>query len=314
MRLGMIGSGGIAAKHLTALDESQADVEVVAYLSVSPQTAEALAARHGGTVFDTIEAFLKDGRPDVVFVTVPPDQHGPIERTLVDAGIPFLIEKPIGIDAATPLAIAETIARSGLVTAVGYNWRALDVLAEVRPLLAETPLRMITGRFHVGTPATPWWRFEAVSGGQMVEQACHLVDLSRHLAGEGRLLGAVGSYGRLPEYDTGDVAGASAALFALGGVPVTISATCVLPHGPGAELRLICENREIAITLSGVDIIENGEVQRIGSKISSYTLQNRAFLDAVRQSAPDRVLCSYADAMKTHELVLAAAEQIRQWR
>ena len=45
---------------------------------------------------------------------------------------------------------------------------------------------MIVGEYHVGTPAARWWRRRAESGGQFVEQACHLVDLARVLAGEAR--------------------------------------------------------------------------------------------------------------------------------
>jgi myo-inositol 2-dehydrogenase/D-chiro-inositol 1-dehydrogenase len=304
MRLGVIGAGAIAARHLAVIPEADSGVEIVAHLSRRLERAAAAADRFGGAAFADLDAFLAEGRPDAVLITVPPAEHGMVERALIRARIPFLVEKPIGIDIETPDEIAGSIA-ADLVVAAGYNWRALDTLDEVRRLLAETPARMVLGRFHGGTPAASWWRFEAMSGGQMLEQACHLVDLARHLLGDGKLIGATGSYGALPQFSDGDIAGTSAALLNFSGVPGVITATALLPGGPGPELRLICLGREIVITLAGIDIVEGGQTRRIESRSSSYLRQDRRFFAAVRSGRVDDVYCGYADALSTHRLCLA---------
>ena len=313
VRLGVIGAGGIAVRHLAVVPEADAAVSVVAHLSRRPERAALAARQFGGAAYTDIGSFLKHGKPDAVLITVPPAEHGAIEEALVAARIPFLVEKPIGLDDETPSRIRDR-ASPDLVVAVGYNWRALDTLDDVRLLLAQSPARMVVARFHVGTPAAPWWRFEAGSGGQMLEQACHLIDLARHLLGEATLLGAAGSFGPLPQFADGDIAGASAALLNFAGVPGVVTATSLLPGGPGAELRLICLGREIVITLAGVDIVEGGETRRIESRSSSYLRQNRRFFAAVRNARPDDLYCTYADALPTHRLCLAiqAAIQLRR--
>ena len=59
-----------------------------------------------------------------------------IGERLVQAGIPFLTEKPLAAsDAAGPARLAAAIERAGLVVAVGYHLRALDILTEVRDWL-----------------------------------------------------------------------------------------------------------------------------------------------------------------------------------
>ena len=311
MRLGVVGAGGIAARHLVALaQDGGGGVEVSAHLARGPERAAAAAARFGGAAFSDIDAFIAEGRPEAVLVTVPPAEHGAVERALIAAGVPFLVEKPIGLDAETPEAIARGIEAGGLVAAVGYNWRALETLERVRWLLAETPAQMVLGRFHGGTPATPWWRFAAESGGQMLEQACHMVDLARHLVGEGEVLGGAGGFAALPEFADGDVAGSSAALLRFGGVPGVVTATCLLPGGPGPELRLICAGREIAITLAGVTITARGQSSVLESRASSYARQDRRFLEAVRSGKRDDVFCTYADALATHRLCLDIAKAI----
>lgn len=311
MRLGVVGAGGIAVRHLAALEQDGGEgVEVIAHLGRGPERAAAAAARFGGTAYTDIEAFIAKGRPDAALVTLPPAEHGAVERALIAARIPMLVEKPIGLDLAGPETIARDIEASGLVAAAGYNWRALDTLDKVRELLAETPAQMVLGRFHIGTPATPWWRVQAQSGGQMLEQACHLIDLARHLVGEGEVLGAAGSFARLPEIADGDVAGASAALLRFGGVPGVITATCLLPGGPGAELRLICAGREIVVTLAGVTVTSNGMSTTLESRSSSYARQNRKFFEAVRMGNREAVFSTYADAVRTHRLCLAITEAI----
>lgn len=312
MRLGIIGTGNIARRHLDLLAETDGDVAVVAHLSRHADRAAEAASRYGGTPHTSLDEFITQGRPDAVIVTVPPDQHGEIEHALIDAAIPLLVEKPIGLDDAIPTGIAEAIARKGLVAAVGYNWRALDTLSAVRAQLAQTPLRMVMGRFHGGTPGAPWWRFEGRSGGQMVEQACHVVDLAWHLAGRGELLAAAGSYGPLPGFSDGDIAGASAALFRFGSVPAVITAVAVMPDRSGADLRLICEGCEIVISLAGIDIFRGKEHVRIETATNCYVAQNRAFFAAVRSGDGGAVTCTYEDALVTHRLTLEVAAQVRQ--
>jgi len=170
----------------------------------------------------------------------------------------------------------------------------------------------VLGRFHGGTPGAPWWRFESQSGGQMVEQACHVVDLAWHLAGRGEFLAAAGSFGPLPGFADGDVAGASAALFRFGGVPAVVTAVAVLPNRPAADLRLICEGCEIVVSPAGVDIFDGAHQTRIENTTHCYVLQDRSFFAAVRRGKPNDVTCTYEDALVTHRLTLEAAAEIRR--
>lgn len=315
LRLGVVGTGAIAARHLQAMAADDVEIEVVAHLGRHAGRAEAAAATYGGAAFIELGRFLREGRPDAVLVTVPPAEHGAIEHALIDARIPFLVEKPIGLDLATAEAIAAGIERAGLVVAAGYQWRAMETITEVKALLADRPARMALGKFHIGTPAAPWWRREAESGGQMLEQACHLIDIARVLCGEAELIGAVGSFGALPQYPDGDVAGTSAALLQFAsGVPGVITATCVLPNSSAIELRLIADELEVVVDLKGVDVIARGVPSRHDLNANAYARQNRAFFDAVRSGDQAKVFCTYADALSTHRLCVAIRNEIQRRR
>ena len=300
MRIGVIGTGSIAARHLLALG-SLPEARVVAHLATSPEKAEAAAARHGGAGFADLDAFVRRGRPDAVIVTVPPARHGAIEERLIADGIPFLVEKPLSADPDLAERIAERLHGHGLVVAVGYHWRALDHLKEARTALAGRAIRMVLGEFHVGTPAAAWWRRRADSGGQFVEQACHLVDLARVLAGEATVAAALGQHFDRPAFADADIAGAGAALlhYDTGAVGV-FTATSILPKAASIGLRLVCEGMQVAIALSGATIEDAGGARVVPVGENPYAIQDRTFLDAVAAGDASAVFCTYGDALLTH--------------
>jgi predicted dehydrogenase len=184
LRLGMIGAGKFAARHLEILDKADPEAFVVGHLSGHVESAEAAATRFGGTAYSDLGTFLGEARPDAVILTVPPDAHGPYEEVLIAARIPFLVEKPVGLDFAVIEHTANAIEKAGLTVAVGFNWRASDHMPALRKALATHVPRMVMGRWHGGIPASPWWRIKARSGGQFVEQAIHIVDLAIALLGD----------------------------------------------------------------------------------------------------------------------------------
>jgi predicted dehydrogenase len=164
---------------------------------------------------------------------------------------------------------------------------------------------MVLGRYHGGTPDTPWWRVAALSGGQFVEQACHIVDLARMLVGEAELIGACASPAPLPDWPDADVAGASAALVTFrSGAPGLFSATCLLPGQGGADLRLICDHAELVLEQTGFSYRRGHETQSVAVAEDPYVAQDRAFFAAVR-AGQGRLGCSYAEGVGTLQLCLA---------
>ena len=306
MRLGVIGTGGIARRHI----ESLADQSIrFVHLATSMEKAQAFARDVAGTpdnplAFDDLDAFVRDGKPDAVIVTVPPHRHGEIENRLINDAIPFLVEKPLSADRITAERIAEAIARRGnLVVGVGYHWRALEPVPAVRAALAGRSLRLVAGRFHVGLPKASWWRRQDESGGQFNEQACHLVDLARTFAGEAVVLYAAGHAFARPQYPGADVLPASAAMLRFaGGALGVFSAVNTLERPGPIEFDIAADGVDIRLTLSDATISTADGFIRHGATKNPYRTQNLAFLDAVARGDRNGVYCTYEDALLTHRL------------
>jgi predicted dehydrogenase len=229
---------------------------------------------------------------------VTPDRHGEPEETLIERGIPFLVEKPLSNDLATADRIAAHLVERPLITAVGYKLRALDTLPRVRDLLAERPARLILASWHDVTPSAAWWRDPERSGGQVVEQATHLVDLARVLIGEGELLcGAIAA----PSADMG-MAQVSAALLRFGEVPAALTATCVLQARHTVQLQLVCDGQVLTQTEHALRVETAQARAEYPVLTDPFLVEDEAFVRAVRSGDPHQVLCSYSDALRTHRL------------
>ncbi len=309
-RIGFIGAGGIAHRHFGVLERFE-DVAIVAVADVDAARAEDAAARFGARAFGDAAAMLAAVDLDAVYICVPPFAHGAPERAALAAGLPFFVEKPVALDLATAEEIAAAVAAAGLVTAVGYHWRYLDTVDEVRGLLAHNPARLMSGYWLDSTPPPVWWWRQDGSGGQMVEQTTHLLDLARYLGGPvARVFGLAGHSERAdyPGLDVPTVSTASLQ-FASGAI-ANFASTCLLGWNHRVGLHLFGDRLAIELTDRELMIdVGRGRPVR-GAQGDPVWQEDRDFIDAV-QGGENRIRCPYGEALATHRLALAVGESAR---
>lgn len=308
MRVAVIGSGGIAQRHLQVL-VTAADVEVVGHVTRTRRHAEESARRWGGHPYTDYRDLLERERVEVAWVCVPPDAHGDIERALIERDIPFLVEKPLDADGRTAITLAESIAVRGLVVGVGYHWRAMDSLDQARRVLTDHPPRLILGLWFTATPSPVWWRRQASSGGQMVEQVTHLVDLARFLVGEAQVVSSLAVRHDRPAYPDADIADATAAIlhFANGAVG-SFAATCVLARSHTVQLQLLCEQLALTVTPQGIAYDSADDCREVACTNDPFLSEDLIFLQAVRNGDASGPLSTYADAVRSHRLAWSILE------
>ncbi|MFG2054683.1 Gfo/Idh/MocA family protein [Micromonospora sp. NPDC048930] len=311
-RVGLVGAGGVAQRHARVLTGFE-DVELLGVTDVAPDAAEALAGAHGARTFRDVAELLAAG-PDAVYVCVPPFAHGPAEEAVIAAGVPLFVEKPVAVDLETAERIAALVERRGLLTAVGHHWRYLHVVEEARQLLAGRPVRMVNGSWLDKVPPVPWWARRDRSGGPVVEQAAHVLDLVRLLVGEATEVTAYGD-GNPPPVEGADIDSVTAATlrFASGAVG-TLAAACVLGWKHRAGLEILADGLALSLAEDGLTICDaDGERHLPADPDGARVAVDRAFVDAVRGIGED-VRVPYAEAMLTQRLALAVAESARTGR
>lgn len=305
-RVGLIGAGGVAQRHARVLSELPG-VHLAGVTDVVPAAAGKLAADHGTSAFAGVRELLDAGL-DAAYVCVPPFAHGDAERTVITAGIPLFVEKPIALDLDTAQEIGSLIAERDLLTAVGHHWRYLAIVETAKTLLQDRPVRLVSGAWLDKVPPVSWWPKADRSGGPVVEQAAHVLDLARYLAGEVTEVWAAGN-GTPPDVDGADVDGATAAAlrFASGAVG-TVAATCVLGWKERAGLEIYADGLAMAISETGLVVRDADGSRTVDSDPDSARVAvDRAFIAAVRGEEQD-IRVPYAEALRTHTLALAVAE------
>jgi predicted dehydrogenase len=117
IRTAVIGTGAFGRNHVRVL-KSLAGVELVGICDANQERAEAIASEHDSISFPSIEGL--HGCVDAAVVATPTSTHFQITKSLLDAGIDVLVEKPIAQSSVDGQALAEIAARSGRILQVGH--------------------------------------------------------------------------------------------------------------------------------------------------------------------------------------------------
>lgn len=304
-RIALVGAGGVALRHASVLGAME-DVSIVGIMDVEQRTAGQLAERVGASAFTDLPELLDATAPDAVYVCVPPFAHGDAERLLIERGIPFFVEKPLsaGIEVAEELGAA--VAERGLLTATGYHWRYHEGVQRARELLDGRPVRLAVGAWLDKVPPVAWWPHQERSGGQLVEQATHLLDVMRDLVGEVDEVHAVGGRGACEI--AGDVDDVTAATLRFaGGAVGSLVASSLLPAKHRAGVELVADGLRLVITETSLAVHEaDGETTYAIDPDEAKRRVDRTFIDAV-QGRGDDVRAPYEIALRTHRVACALA-------
>lgn len=307
MRVGLVGAGAVGARHARTL-AGFADVEIVGVHDPDVVVAAALADGLGVPAVGSLDG-LFTRRPDAVWLCVPPFAHGDLETAVIRAGVPFFVEKPLGADLAVAERVAAAVAAAGLPTATGYHWRHLDTVEQARAALRDRAVRLVDARWWGTTPPPRWWSRADMSGGQVVEQATHLLDLVRVLAGE--VVSVLG--GSADSTSTvRDVPDATAAVlrFASGAVG-TVTTSCVLPTPTAAGLDVAADDLALQLSEDCLTVRTRDEEVVTQPRIDPRVMVDRAFVDVLAGGTAPWGLVDVAEALRTHRLAVAVAEAAR---
>lgn len=317
MRAGILGAGWIGRRHAENL-ASRADVIVAAVCDVDVDRAGHVAASAGGAgVFSDWREMLDQAELDALWICTPPRMHADPAVAALERGLPLYLEKPIARSA--PDAARIVAAARGTVCAVGYQWRAVDVLADLDAALAGQTIGCLVGESVGGTQSRPWFLNQAEGGGNLLERGSHHIDLARAVAGEVVAVQAAQSAVQLAPRESamvGDIADAVTILlhFAGGGLGTIVVAWTSgdLPGrywlevtAPDAALRL---DLDPEFRLSGVS--RGSSVAATSSHVPFQRSVDR-FIAAAVQGAPTQVLCTPSDAARTLAVAVAAEEALR---
>jgi predicted dehydrogenase len=171
------------------------DTELVAIQDESASvTAKRAAALGNPAVYTDYRKMLTETRPDFVIALGRPSRMAETAHHLLDQGYPFLMEKPMGVDADEVRRVADKAAARNVFVAVPLGQRYQPFTTRARQLLAERrfgPISHFYVRQNRPTSArypawdAPWMLDPREAGGGCLRNlGPHGLDLFLFLTGE----------------------------------------------------------------------------------------------------------------------------------
>jgi len=312
VKVGFVGCGGMNRAHMNRIRAMQG-ASIVGVCDVAKDRAKAASEEFGAPAFTDYAKMIADVEMDALFVAVPPFAHEDQELLAVKKGISLFVEKPVAVTMKKAKQIERAIAKAGVVATAGFQDRYQDIVAKLKKMLEKTPPGLIMGYWIGGMPGVPWWRRKEQSGGQAVEQTIHTFDMARYLFGEVKTVHATWSKGLMkdvPKYNVEDASCIN--LQFKSGLCGTIFSGCFL-KGYG-KVGLDIWTPEVLYEYSGrsrVVINKAGaepETLEVGNDFGTQIV--KTFITAVKTGDGSKLKSSYADAVKSLAIVMAANESM----
>lgn len=330
IHVGLVGGGGISSTHARAA-LALPGVSIAAIQGVNDAKVRALCARHGGTAYAGIDAFLAHRPMDLVAIGSPSGLHAAHGIAAARQGLHVLVEKPIDITTAGADALIEAAEQANVRLGVFFQDRFKPGIGALKELLEE-------GR--LGTPLlvdarVPWyrppeyfsgskWRASLTldGGGALINQAIHTLDLLLWLLGD--VVRVQAHTATLLHKIEAEDSGAAILEFATGALGVFSFTTAAYPGYP--RRVAITGSRGTATieqdTLVSVDVQGDDEANApapafrplaalpdarssspIIDDVSAHTAVFEDFIAAIRDSRPPR--CDGSEGRRSVALVEA---------
>lgn len=140
LRVGIVGSGGIAAQHAIGWNAYPQYATIAALAEVDTARAEAFSMNHTGgsaAIYPSLDAMLAADAVDVVDICLPHHLHTEAVITAAKAGKAILCEKPLCTSLADARAIKAAVEENGVTLMSAHNQVFQPSLIEARRLMAS---------------------------------------------------------------------------------------------------------------------------------------------------------------------------------
>ncbi len=190
LKVGIIGAGLQGGRRAPVLKQFPG-TELLVVASAHIERAQQLADGYGCVATDRWEEIIE--RPDinVVIVCTPPHLHAPMSIAAMNTGKHVLCEKPLARTMEEAADMLATAKANRVILKCGFNHRHHPGINKARQWFDEGVIGELNFiRCVYGICGRPGyekeWRADpkVVSGGQLMEQGIHAIDLFRWFLGE----------------------------------------------------------------------------------------------------------------------------------
>ena len=278
MRIAVVGAGRIGQLHATLLASAKAvSAVIIADTDVdrAKAVAEGLGAEAASEPWDAFESV------DAAIIATPPETHPMLVEAAVDRGCPVLCEKPLAVDLAAAIELANHVDRAGVLVRVGFQRRFDYGYCAARAAVTDGRL----GKLHLmrlqttepGGPSSPKTNL-------LRNTAIHDFDLVRWLSGEEVVSVYVDGADRDrsvfdPRFDPDTII---ASIRLTGGALAAVMVSRLSPDGYDARAELVGSRDHVLVGWSERTPVRSVERESRAVSSERWTSWRTRFKDAYR--------------------------------
>lgn len=197
LRIGVVGAGIIGLKHIETILRTPG-FRLAGIVDPGPRAGE-VAARFGVPLFADLGAMLAARAVDGAVVATPNELHAEAAIALLEAGLPALVEKPVVGTAGEADALLAAIRRTGVPVLVGHHRRHHPIVRAAKAAIDGgligrlVAASVICSLYKDEDYFDVLWRRRPGTGGPLMINLIHEVDLMRHLFGDVSSVAALSS-------------------------------------------------------------------------------------------------------------------------
>jgi predicted dehydrogenase len=169
--VGVVGCGRMGQLHARVYSQMP-QVRLVGLYDADPDVAAAAKDKHGGDVFNDLDALAKQVR--AVTVAVPTQFHATVARPLLSRGVACLIEKPLAKDVAEARQIVQWSRDNNALVQVGH-------IERFNPIVRSMTRYAVQPRFIEVIRISPL-TFRSIDVGVVLDMMIHDIDIVLKLA------------------------------------------------------------------------------------------------------------------------------------
>ncbi len=186
LKAGIIGTGGISRVHLENLALMKDRVEMVSGCDIDQEALSGKAGKYGFKEYNSFVSMLDAEDLDFVLLCTPQMFRKVPIAECVRRKIPVFTEKPPAADLRTAREIESITSRGETPVAVAFLFRYMPVVSKAIELLGERGILLLDIRYlcpmmYPDRRGKEFFYRKELSGGIVMDQAIHFLDLTRYL-------------------------------------------------------------------------------------------------------------------------------------
>ena len=182
-----IAFAGVSHWHVPLYLTKMPQGAVVAVSDPDAAIAQRFADQLSCRCYTDYKELLEAEKPDFVFAFAPHYLMADMALDLIGRGIPFTMEKPMGMNLAEVEKIASAAEEARVFCAIPFVWRYSDTVNRLKDEILSGKILHMSYKFIAGPPsrylATSEWMLhkDKAGGGCMTNLGVHFIDMAMYL-------------------------------------------------------------------------------------------------------------------------------------